>query len=331
MFRRIFDTPSRILLALFALSLTALAQNPTPVTTPTQPLAEKNGYSFGVRGDFSMVYGESREIVYQNFFGYSEKMSELFWDINSIPMVGLVLSLETPHRLTANAGYWTAVDEGQGALDNYDWLIYSGDDNWSDWSHSPVEVDEAFRWDVNLAYAVIQKPSFNLNTLLGYRHMFWKWADHGGNFIYSSENGFRDLTGSFETYFGDSTGIEYEQTFDIPYLGLSTGWRGRKVAVDAYVLFSPLVSAEDEDYHVYRDTRFTESFEDGDFWAAGLNARYHFNDQLYLLVGVEYQEVSEIRGSMEIDGDPVPASLADAGIAHKATTGTLALGYEFGR
>lgn len=322
MFRSIHPAPGRIALVLLALSLTSWAQNPLP-TTPTQTLTEHNGYSVGVRGDFSMVYGESREIVY----GGSEKLSELFWDINSVPMVGLVLSLDTPYRLSVNAGFWSAISEGQGAMDDYDWPVYRGDENWSDWSHSPIEVTDATRWDVNLAYALIQKPEFDLKAQLGYRHMFWKWADQGGYFIYSSENGFRDLTGAFE----DITGIEYEQTFDIPYLGLSTGWRGRKTALDGYVLFSPFVSADDKDHHLYSDTQFTDSFDNGVFWAAGLSTRYQLTSQLYLLAGIEYQEISEIRGSMTIDGIPIPSSLADAGISHKSTTGTLALGCEFGR
>jgi outer membrane protease len=323
MFQPLHCTSGRILLALLALSLTTRAQNPVPATTPVQTLSEQNGYTFGVRGDFSMVYGDSREVVYSG----SEKLSELFWDINSVPMAGLVFSLDTPHRLSANAGFWTAVGEGQGAMDDYDWLVYSGDENWSDWSHSPVEVKDAIRWDLNLTYALVQKTDFNLNAQLGYRHMFWKWADQGGYFIYSSENGFRDMAGAFE----DITGIEYEQTFDIPYLGVSTGWRGRKATLAAYALFSPFVSANDEDYHFYSDTRFTESFNNGDFWALGLTGRYQLNSRLYLLVGIEYQEIAEMRGSMSIDGVSIPSSVADAGISHQSTTGTLALGYEFGR
>jgi outer membrane protease len=323
MFRSIHPAPVRIALVLLALSLTSWAQSPLPTTTPTQTLAEQNGYSVGVRGDFSMVYGESREIVY----GGSEKLSELYWDINSVAMVGVVLSLDTPCRLSANAGFWSAISEGQGAMDDYDWMVYSGDDNWSDWSHSAVEVKDANRWDVNLAYALIQKPEFDLKAQLGYRRMFWKWADQGGYFIYSSETSFRDLAGTFE----DITGIEYEQTFEIPYLGLSTGWRGRKMALDGYVLYSPFVSADDKDHHLYSDTQFTESFDNGVFWAAGLSTRYQLTSQMYLLAGIEYQEISEIRGSMTIDGIPIPSSLADAGISHKSTTGTLALGYEFGR
>jgi hypothetical protein len=33
---------------------------------------------------------------------------------------------------------------------------------------------------------------------------------------------------------------------------------------------------------------------------------------------------------MSIDGVSIPSSVADAGISHQSTTGTLALGYEFG-
>lgn len=318
-----------LLATVIATSLSVRAQTPAPTATPVQTVAEKEGYTFGVRGDFSMVYGESREVVYQTLFGYDQKMSELFWDINAIPMVGLVLSLDTPFRLSVNAGYWTAVDEGQGSMDDYDWAVYAGDDNWSDWSHSPVDIEEAYRWEVNLAYALVQKKGFDVKALLGYRHMFWQWADHGGYFIYSSESGFRDFAGSFKPYFGDTTGIEYEQTFEIPYLGFQTGCKIGAVAFDAYALYSPMVSANDEDYHVYRDTRFTETFDNGEFWAAGLTARYDLNARLYVLAGLEYQEISEIRGSMEIDGTPIPPSIVDAGISHKSTTGTLALGCEF--
>jgi len=312
---------------LLAVSLSVRAQTPTPTATPVQPIATHAGFVLGLRADVSMVQGESHEIVYDKFFGYTEKMSELIWDLDSIPMVGLALSLDTPYRLSANLGFWTAVGEGSGALDNRDWLIYSGDANWSHWSHSPVDLEEGTRWEVNLAYALLQKPCFNLKALIGYRRLFWEWADYGGFYVYSSESGFRDDIGTFD----NTTGIEYEQTFEIPYLGFTTGWRGKKMAVDAYGLFSPMVSADDEDYHVLRDIHFTESFDDGTFWALGLNARYHLTPRCYLLAGVEYQEIEEIRGSMKIDGESVPSWLGEAGISHKSTTGTLALGYEFGR
>lgn len=305
------------------LSSPALAQE--KAAAQTQNLLEKNGFSLDVQADVGTVYGEAHEIVYLDILSPSYRGSELIWDINSVLMAGGTLTLKTPYRLTANASFWAALTEGQGSMDDYDWLMpFANDkDQWTDHSHSMIDVTDANKFDFSLAVALLTNKSFSISALLGYRREHWSWEDTQANFIYSV-NGIRDFRGSFSNY-ETFPGITYEQNFEIPYIGFSAEARKGCCSLNGYVLYSPLVSADDTDHHVWRDNTYENSYENGQYIAVGAKATFDLTSRLYLQFGAEYQDIPTIRGDTTINGMSYNG-ISSAGISQESMAIKAALG-----
>ena len=64
------------------------------------------------------------------------------------------------------------------------------------------------------------------------------------------------------------------------------------------------MAATDWDEHVARDLHFKETFDGGDMFGVGVEARYQFDQGIfkgaYLSAGVDYQQIDLMIGDMEI-------------------------------
>ena len=200
-------------------------------------IVDGTNFTLSARLMIGMLSGEAREIVYEG----SHKLSELIWDLSGLVWGGATVSGQFGDRFRVNAGFWTALTEGDGGMEDYDWLDTWRDD-WTHWSESEVDVINAWSADVNASYLVWTTRDLGVHAIVGYKHDFWEWSDFGGRYVYSSDTGFRDIIGNF----GGENGIDYEQTFDIPYLGIGlTSMGHERWRASGYLLFSPLVFGED--------------------------------------------------------------------------------------
>jgi plasminogen activator len=269
------------------------------------PLAEAGGMSLSIKGSYLAVGGEAREYVYAGearSYGQAPeyKVSELIWDITSLAMAGGTISAQLGEDLRINAGAWFAVNEGSGGMEDYDWIWQapqSGD--WTHFSESEVDIESAYSIDINASLGLFELGPFQVSGLLGYKHDFWEWSDFGGTYIYSTF-GFRDDVGSF----GGENGIDYEQTFDIPYVGIQLATEGASVRASGYFLYSPLVMAEDKDHHILRNLYFREEFEGGDFFAAGLDVSIDLTESIFIAGSVDAQVIPEFTGDMFVKTGP---------------------------
>ncbi len=287
--------------------------------------------SLSIRGSIGYLNGEARELVYGQAGADSQyKVSELIWDLESLAMAGLSGSAVIADRFHLRAGFWTAISEGSGQMEDYDWLMYESGSPWTDWSLSDVDVTEATMFDINLAVDLYEHRGVTLRGLVGYKQDHWAWTDHGIRHIYSSDpfspTGFRDEVAE-DDY---STGIEYAQDFFIPYLGGEAEYRRGGLEVGLRVTYSPIVSAEDEDLHVYRELLFEESFSNGTFVGVGFHALYAFESGFFVAGGIDYQVIPEFEGDMTItdlsSGEVWDAS-SSAGISHESYMLSLSVGF----
>ncbi|NQU39807.1 MAG: omptin family outer membrane protease [Lentisphaerae bacterium] len=259
-------------------------------------VAHANGISLSLKGSLLGVGGEAREFVYagpgSGGLPADYKVSELIWEIKSLAMAGGTASLQVGQALRFNIGAWFGLNAGDGGMEDYDWLEPSIDD-WTHFSESEVDIEAAYSIDLNASLALFELGPFQISGIAGYKHDFWEWSDFGGTYIYS-DSGFRSDVGSF----GGANGIDYEQTFDIPYIGAQVATTGSELRASAYLLYSPFVTAEDKDHHIFRDLYFREEFEDGDFIAVGGDVSLDLTEALFVSCSVDVQVIPEFTGNL---------------------------------
>ncbi len=287
-----------VMLTLTASSVFAIHANDGPALV----VVEKNDIALSFKGSIMGVSGQSDEYVYAGEDwpanrGY--KVSELNWEIDSLVMVGGTASLQLGELIRFNAGAWIGVTEGDGEMQDYDWL----DPNRSDWTHyseSDVDIETALSFDINASFRVWDLGLCQIHGVLGNKHDFWEWSDHGGGYIYSSDpysaDGFRDTTGTF----GGQNGIDYEQNFNITYAGVKLTASNDKITASAYAQYSPFVRADDKDHHIMRNLYFTEEFEGGDYYAAGGEISINITDIIFFSGSIDYQLIPEFTGDLTV-------------------------------
>ena len=217
-------------------------------------------------------------------------------------------------------------------MEDYDWLMYEQGSPWTDWSLSDVDVDSAYQVDVNASFDVVIADPLTLRILGGYKQDHWSWKDYGVRHIYSTDpatpGGFRDDVGEDH----GETGIEYEQTFKIPYAGVEGELALAPWSLAAYLTYSPFVQATDRDRHLFRNIEFEEDFSGGDYIGAGIRCTYTFACRFYLAGAFDTQSIPEIIGDTTITDTTTGAtgtSTDSAGIENQVSMISLAAGYTF--
>ncbi len=288
-------------------------------------LSDERALSFTPQAGLGVANGEARELVYEfDLFGRRGKLSELIWDIENVVMAGGVLSARVTPELALHAGFWAAATKGEGQMEDYDWL-YGPDADWTDWSLSDVDVEEAYTFDLNGTYRLLQEKAFALHAMAGYKRMHWAWKDYGIRYIYTEET-FRDSVGEND----GTTGITYEQTFDIPYVGVAASLDMKPVALSAYAAYSPLVRGEDHDEHLFRGLTFDEEFENGEYLALGASLTWAFAGNWAAVASIEWSMIPEQEADTTIsDGAVTETTENTAGIEHQMSLLSLALSYTF--
>ncbi|GAB4301154.1 MAG: omptin family plasminogen activator Pla [Thiohalomonadaceae bacterium] len=282
-----------------------------------------------------MMSGESGEYVYDadgsasGIRGY--KISELQWELDNVWMAGINLRHRFSEGFALGVDYWANAGDGDGYMTDYDWL-YIG----LDWSHRSQHPDttvrDANRIDINGEFLLHRNANerFDVYALLGYRRDHFDWQARGGTAIYSNVT-YRD------TYlvFADVPVISYEQTWEVPYLGLglrSTSLvSGRRVTADLSARYSVWAQGEDIDIHHLRDLRFEESGKDGQWLDLQLNVDVALDTNLDLTFGIAHTAYSEVKGPTTVTDLTTGATSYypgdAAGLDHSSTLLSLGLNY----
>lgn len=261
-----------------------------PKTDPGMPVA--------FQASLGVLNGEAKEHVYDHEGpgGSRRQLSRLDWDLKGIAMGGGNASVRLMDKLTINGGYWAALTEGSGEMDDYDWLN-TGSTDWTHYSLSEVSVTAGYILDLNVAWDLVSLDALTARVLAGYKQDGWTWTDRGVFLLYPEFNYIpQDLHGE--------NMINYEQEFQMPYLGASADWAPGNFTFSGTAIFSPIVSATDKDEHVQRNLHFEETFDGGSMLDLGLEARYAFAggslNGLFLSAAFDYQKIDLIVGDMQV-------------------------------
>jgi outer membrane protease len=209
-------------------------------------------------------------------------------------------------------------------------------DEWSDFSESDVEIEEAILFDINASIRMAAWRDVSLYALVGYRFNRWEWTDFGRRFEYSSDPdapsptealGWRDVDGDF----GGVNGIDYEQRFGVPYAGVGATLCRGGFSGSLYLVASGMVSAEDHDDHILRDLRFDGEFTGGAFIAAGADGTLELGDALFAGVSLDAQFIPEFKGDMTVtESDGTQATYHNAaGIENTVLVAGVTVGARF--
>jgi len=285
---------------------------------PALQLAGGNDYAVALRGGVMIQAGEARELVFEG----DHKLSELTWDISRLALAGGSVSAAIGSSLQLNAALWVAVTKGNGSMEDYDWFIEGAD--WTHFSDGDVDINSAYVFDLNGTCIFYRGGSVEWYGILGYKRLYWDWSEYGRRYIYSV-NGWRDSRGSS----GGVNGIDYEQTFDVPYAGLGMRVSFGRAWGSVYGIYSPLVQAKDKDHHILRELRFVATFDNIDYIGFGGELAVNLGESLFLTLALDGHAIPEARGDMFIsDGSGQTYFYPDwAGIANTAVSMSIAIGW----
>jgi len=277
---------------------TTTNNNPAAVSSKSHMIEKQasiniNDHVVMVSGSLSVgfVNGRSRELVYNPDTGH--KNSELDWRLDQVAMMGVGASIKPLSWLRFNGNFWFKLNDGNGSMDDYDWRL-TGWDDWTDWSHSSSPVTEGAMYDINMELTFLHFNEASVYGILGYKHDHWKWKAQGGTFVYSTYF-VRDTIGSFP----DETLGTYEQTFDVPYIGLGFHANLDPVSLTGRFIFSSMVKAKDEDHHLLRDLIVKSSLDDGRMYGLDFACTYNFTPHIAATAAFQYTKYDELKGNKD--------------------------------
>jgi outer membrane protease len=308
-------------------------------------LEKGDSVGFSIEPSFGYLLGQAREIVYDTGNESTEGMSssngyylsELIWDLKNIFYIGTAASLNIKNKFFINAGVWTAVNDGNGFMNDYDWIYWDSIDgvpyilhdrdgkiDLSHWSESTVSLEESLIFDINGSYDFVANRKANLSALVGYKYIYWDWSD---SVIDSMYDGVEDVIEE------GVNGIDYNLGLHIPYLGIGYGldseigfkWRGR-------VIYSPLVIAMDHDHHILRSLHFYDNAYFGQFLSGSLEFGYHFSSLFSLSGRVSGDYLFEVKGSTYVynESEVLLGIISDgAGMQYQALSISINAAFSF--
>jgi outer membrane protease len=296
------------------------------------PVVSNSFLAVSVQGSLGLLNGKAQENVYTSVGGERFRLSQLDWDIRNVVMLGAEVTVALKNTAWLNFGLWGAANQGNGQMNDWDWLLEEPGSPWTDWSLSSVDLTRAWLLDLNVSVELTRFGALGLRGIAGYKYNTWTWEDHGIRHIYSSDpavpGGFRNDVRSDPP----STGIIYEQDFHIPYVGAGLTYAAGRWNVDAYALYSPFVVATDYDQHLIRSLDFQEDFTSGQYFGAGVHGTCTFLGQAYATLALDGQIIPETYGDQTVTDTRTgqsESSTGTAGLNNQIWMLSLGVGYKF--
>lgn len=260
------------------------------------------GLDFTGEIDFSKINATSHELVYDTD---GDKVSELFWRLNNVELIGLKASLESKNHIKLNASVKMNYTDSQSAMDDYDWIdgytpSSSGYTHWS--HHDDTTVEEVTKIDFNIEAPFIYTKHLNIYGMFGQKFDTYKWSASGGFYEYSSNN--------FErVYFDDEKVIDYEQSIQATYVGIGINYRNfYRFTFNSSLKYSPNVSVEAKDTHYLRNDEvypgvyadgiyFVDDCYSGEMIEFNIEILYALTSDLSLNLGYTQTEYKVAKGT----------------------------------
>lgn len=269
-------------------------QAATIVKDPEYNFNLEDTFHFSARVQAGYLTGTANELVYAGSYS-KELVSKLIWEIDSLYLAGLGCSFQYKFFAFHLDG-WFKTKDGDGTMDDYDWMIEG--EEWTDWSHHPdTAVSGAVIFDINTEVIVpeLSGGKYALSGIIGFKIENFQWQARGGSYIYTDIT-FRDLEGNFDP---GELAITYEQTFDVPYLGICMRGRLGHFEFAGRLAGSIWSMAEAKDTHHMRDMYTIASMDQGEVIFCDVSVTYNFNESYALELAYQYSDYETTRGNSD--------------------------------
>lgn len=218
-------------------------------------------------------------------------------------------------------------------MDDYDWLK-NNTSSWSDWStHSNTKLDKYSILDLSVYHQLDFISSVEQYILLGYKVVDTSFNANDGTYIYSSNSGFRDQTGSFS-----GATVSYEESFESIYLGVALQKKFPSLIIGGVFKYSPAVISKSKDNHHKRYFVNTNTFDKTSMFDFGIKVEYPIRENLSIAYNYKNVRYKETKGNTTREyysgaTEATPGSVfvynRAAGISNSYTSSTLSLVLKF--
>lgn len=320
-----------------AFALCALPLLPVPGFTQGLDLRVGAGR---LSGDTTYSIGGELTVAEGTFETWTNPISELKWPLD-VWMASAGISAEVGPFIVSGEAFRSFTGDA-GEMEDSDWGVFyvlsGGDPFFSSgskdiFSASDTDLD-AIIFDLKARYWFFRGDTLSFAAGGGWLYQ---------NFDFEAERVNQYSPSAVDTYglpsdpFAFSSPervVTYEVAYSIPYLEVATAIRlGEKFRCEAFLGYSPIAAAEDEDHHLLRDpVKISEGSTDGSAWAAGVDGRYSLTRHWFAALGLDYlfidtegrQEQFEVVGTRR-----VPIGTIDTGISSSRTYLHVEGGYAF--
>ncbi len=263
------------------------------------------------------INGESHEYVY---FG-DEKVSELIWRLENVPMLGISYNTKLPYEITFDIEGWLKIDSSSSYLENFDWDSSFHPTEWAFYSKTNTKLTDGEIFNASLSIPIYKAENYKFSALVGFKYDHWRWEDYGGYYIYS-KGSFRDTKGTFD----NAIGITYEQWLYAPYLGLKMDLKIGEWKINNSIAGTKWAWADAQDHHLKRSLVFDDSVQNMSYIIIESDINYPISKNFYIGFNVGYEHFFKTRGDTVTGGNTYSN---EAGIQHESWIYSLNLKYIF--
>jgi outer membrane protease len=257
-----------------------------------------------------ILYGSSRELVYNQHLSANYKNSELIWPLEPLFYAGAGLALQTGSGIFASLDLRQGFAGKNGAMTDSDFL--NGDGVRTHFSQSDGYVERALLLDLKLGYDFRLASPIKLRAYAGFSYMDFKWSARDGYYQYpdSGSDYYYDGSGFHPgTYTPWSasetktpiygTGILYEQAYLLGSLGLGASYSLLPgLVASASFSFSPLAFCYTEDNHELRLVDFYSKLSGGLMLEPGLGLEYSLRPGASLRLDLAWLWLGNLKGDI---------------------------------
>ena len=247
-----------------------------PLSTPTEAFPR-----FHIAIQTGVIHGVTKELV----FDQGRKISEIAWEMKPIIVTGYTISAKPHKRVATNFSYGSGVNNHLGSVEDSDFK----DGIKSSFSKHTATLERAYFSDLDVGYDLLKGDPVTLTGILGYSLRRIKIGAKNGYVESPSGSMQKDTFG---------TGIEYEQIYKFPYLGISLDYALRqRLTLNLSAFYSNHVAIDTLDNHFRRDTDFYDRMRGGVYYAVGPSANFKMSRNNALSVSSLYTKIKAVNGN----------------------------------
>ena len=247
-------------------------------------LIDNTNFSFAVSS--SIFDSKSHETVYipAGYRAAGRKISELTWEVKDVKLLGVALRYQSKD-IGLYISYKKNISTSDGVMDDLDWVNNTNPNTLTHWSHHEnTDVTNVSILDL-LIKKIYVFESISLWKGIGYRQE---------NQTYKAYDGYGNYNGTPLTF--DGLGITFKQKYEGLYLSLGADYNYRDITFNLSAKYSPLIYAEYEDRHHFRNFTSTTNFNETSMLNLNFGFAYNIDIHQAVSLSYEYTDYDYVRG-----------------------------------